>query len=132
MISALIDGVLAHEPPLLRVQRSLLQEHAVGDADLADVVQVGRLLHLLEQLHGPAQLVAEHHGVGGDARGVAQSVVVLGGEGGAQPLEVAQVQPLDLVVESGVADGERELHSDALEELQVGGVEGVRGSGEQR
>ena len=43
-------GVLAHELPLLRGQRAGLEQHAVGDADLADVVQEGDVLHLVEAL----------------------------------------------------------------------------------
>ena len=44
------DRVLAHELPLARVEAARLEQHAVGDADLADVVQVGGLLDLAEQL----------------------------------------------------------------------------------
>src|SRR5664280_524501 len=40
------SGVLAHELPLLTRQWPGLEEHAVGDADLADVVQERGVLHL--------------------------------------------------------------------------------------
>ena len=117
--------VLPHELPLLRVQAARLEQHAVGDADLADVVQVGRLLDLAEISSDQPSSRAEHHHVRGDARGVAERVVVLGVEGRAQRLEVAQVHPLDLFVEPGVLDGQRQLRADALQQLAVERREGV-------
>ena len=39
-------GVLLHLLPLLRVEAAGLEQDAVGDADLADVVEVGGLLEL--------------------------------------------------------------------------------------
>ena len=119
-------GVFAHLLPLLLVEAARLEEHAVRDADLADVVQVGGLFERREHVLGPAQLSPEHDGVRGHAGGVAQGVVVLGVEGGAQRLEVAQVHALDLVVELGVLDGEGELRAHALEEVAVDVGEGVR------
>ena len=50
-------GVLAHLVPLLLVQAARLEEHPVGDADLADVVQVRGLLQRREDVLLPAQLV---------------------------------------------------------------------------
>ena len=69
--------------------------------------------------------LAQHHRVGRDACGVAQRVVVLGVERGAQRLEVAEVHPLDLVVELRVLDGEGELRAHALEQVAVDGGERV-------
>ena len=50
--------MLAHELPLLVVERARLEQHAVGDRDLADVVQVGDLFDLRRWLVRPAQLSA--------------------------------------------------------------------------
>ena len=50
---------------------------------------------------------------------MAQRVVVLGVQRRAQRLEVAEVHLLDLFVEPGVLDGERQLGRDALEQLGV-------------
>ena len=97
-------GVLAHELPLLGGQRTGLEQHAVGDADLADVVQEGNVLELVHALLGPAELLGEHGGVGGDAAGVTERVVVLGRQRRRERPQVGQVQALDLVVELGVLD----------------------------
>ena len=53
------DGrVLVHQDPLVLVERSLLQQHVVADADLADVVQqpgpLDPLDLVLRQPHHPA------------------------------------------------------------------------------
>ena len=106
--------VLAHLLPLLLVQAAGLEEHPVGDADLADVVEVRRLLERRQHVLLPAQLVAQHHRVGGDPGGVAERVVVLGVQRRAQGLEVAEVHALDLVVELRVLDRQGELRADAL------------------
>ena len=71
-------GVLADELPLLGGQRSGLEQDTVGDADLADVVQEGDVLDLVQALVGPAQLAAEQGHVGGHPAGVTERVVVLG------------------------------------------------------
>ena len=42
--------VLAHEPPVLVAQAARLEQDAVGDGDLADVVQVGDLFHAVDEL----------------------------------------------------------------------------------
>ncbi len=118
-------GVLLHLLPLLRVETARLEEHAVGDADLADVMEVGGLLELAEDLLGPAELACEHHRVRGHARGVTQCVVVLGVERRAQRLEIAEVHLLDLFVETGVLDRQRQLRGDSLEQLGVELGEGV-------
>ncbi len=125
-------GVLAHELPLLARQRAGLEQHAVGDADLADVVQEGDVLHLFEALLGPAELAPEHGHVGGHAAGVAEGVVVLGAERRAEGAQVAEVEALHLLVELGVherlgeqladrfGDGdllERELTLDMVEQV---------------
>ena len=98
--------VLAHELPLLGVQRTGLVQHAVGDADLADVVQVRHVLDPGQTLLGPAELPSEQGHVGGHAAGVPQRVVVLGVQGRAQSPQVAEVQMADLVVEAGIGHGQ--------------------------
>ena len=118
--------VLAHLVPLLLVQPSRLEQHSVGDADLADVVQVGGLLQRRQDVLRPAELPAQHHRVGRHARGVAEGVVVLGVERRAERLEVAEVHLLDLVVELGVLDRQGELRPDALQQMTVHAGEGVR------
>ena len=40
------DGVLPHQLPLVPVEPARLEQHPVRHADLADVVQVRRLLHI--------------------------------------------------------------------------------------
>ena len=117
--------VLPHLLPLVVVEAARLEQHAVGDADLADVVQVGRLLDRLHQRLGPAELLAEHDHVGGDARRVTERVVVLGVEGGGERLEVAEVHVLDLFVEARVGDRQRELGGDAREQAAVQVGEGA-------
>ena len=119
-------GMLAHELPLAGVQAAGLEQHAVGDRDLADVVQVGRLFGLHERLVRPAELLAEQHHVGGDAGGVTERVVVLGRERRAQGLEVAQVQAADAFVEAGVAQGQRQVGGDPAQHLDVVVRVGVR------
>ena len=119
------DGVLAHLVPLLLVQAAGLEQHPVGDADLADVVQVRRLLERRKDVLLPAQLVTQHHRVGRDPGGVAERVVVLGVQRRAQGLQVAEVHALDLVVQLGVLDRQGELRADALEQVAVDGREGV-------
>ena len=47
-ISAPMRRVLVHEDPLLAVQRPLLEQDAVADADLADVVEQAGPLDLLD------------------------------------------------------------------------------------
>ncbi len=98
--------VLADELPLFRGERSPLEQHAVGHADLADVVQEGGVLDLFEALVGPAQLLAQERHVGRHPAGVSQGVVVLGRERRAQRAQVAQVQALDLFVQPGALEGE--------------------------
>ena len=97
-------GMLTNELPLLRGQGAGLEQHAVRYADLADVVQEGDVLDLFQTLGGPAQLAAQQGHVGRDPVGVAEGVVVLGGQGGAQGSQVAQVEVLDLLVELGVLE----------------------------
>ena len=99
-------GVLAHELPLFGRQRPGLEQHAVGDADLADVVQEGDVAHLLEAIRGPVQLGTQQGHVGGHPAGVAEGVVILGRQRRAQGPQVAQVKALDLFVELGVLEGQ--------------------------
>jgi len=100
--------VLTHLLPFAVVQASGLEQHAVRDADLADIVQVGSLQHRLDLLLRPAKLLAEHHHVGGDARRVPQGVVVLRVEGRGERLQVSEVHRLVLFVQSRVGDRQRE------------------------
>ena len=116
-------GVLAHQLPLLAVQRAGLEQHAVGDGDLADVVQEGRVLHLGEALVGPAELAPQQRHVRRDTGGVPERVVVLGAERRAQGLEVAEVQALDLLVELGALDGEGDQLGDRLGDADLLGRE---------
>ena len=117
--------VLAHEVPLLGVQLARLEQDAVGDADLADVVQVGGFFGAADALLGPAQLGAQQHHVGRHAGRVAEGVGVLGVQGRAQRLEVAQVHRLDVRIEAGVLDGQGELRAHALQQPGVERVEGL-------
>ena len=109
--------VLAHRLPLLAVELAGLEQHAVGDADLADVVQEGGLFDLAHELLGPAELLRQEDVVGRDAGGVAEGVVVLGVEGGAERLEVVEVHALDVAVEQGVLDRQRDLGADARQQV---------------
>ncbi len=119
------DGMLAHQFPFLHVEPARLEQHAVGHADLADVVQVRRFLDRAQPVLGPAELASEQHHVGGDAGGVAERVVVLRVQCPAQRLQVAEVHPLVAFVQVGVADRQGELGADALEEVPVHGDERV-------
>ena len=124
-------GCCRMSSPLERVQAARLEQDAVGDADLADVVQVGGLFDLTDRLLGPAELVAEQDHVGADARGMAQRVVVLGVEGRCQGLEIAEMHALDLVVETRVVDGKGQMRADALQDVAVDRGEIVQlGAGE--
>ena len=107
-------GVLTDELPLLRGQRSGLEQHAVRHADLADVVEEGDVLQLDQALVAPAQLAPQQRGVPGDAAGVAERVVVLGAERRAQGAQVGEVQSLDLVVQLRPLDGEGDELGDRL------------------
>jgi len=118
-------GVLAHLVPLLLVEAPRLEQHPVRDADLADVVEVGGLLERRECVLLPAEPAAEHDHVGGDAGGVAERVVILGVQRGAQRLEVAEMHALDLGVELGVPDRQRELEADPPQKVPVDGRERV-------
>ena len=99
-------GVLADELPLLGGQRSGLEQHAVRDADLADVVEEGDVLQLGQALVVPSELATQQRRVAGHAAGVAERVVVLGAERRAQCAQVGEVQPLDFVVQLRALDGE--------------------------
>jgi len=83
-----------------------LSQHAVRDADLADVVEEGDVLQLDQALVVPPELAPEQRRIAGHAAGVAERVVVLGAEGRAQGAQVGEVQPLDLLVEICALDGE--------------------------
>ena len=107
-------GVLADELPLLRGQRPGLEQHAVRDADLADVVQEGDVLQLAQALVVPPELAPEQRRIPGHAAGVAERVVVLGAERRAQGAQVGEVQPLDLLVEVRALDGEGDQLGDRL------------------
>ena len=106
------DGVLPHELPLVAVEAAGLEQHPVGHADLADVVQVGGLLDAAEEVLRPAELLAEQHHVRGHPRSVAERVVVLRVERRAEGLEVAEVHALDALVELGVVDRQRREAAD--------------------
>ena len=111
--------VLAHELPLLGVQRPRLVQHAVRDADLADVVQVSHVLDSAQVLLGPAELASEQRHVGGHPAGVPQGVVVLDVQRRAQGPQVAQVQVADLVVEAGVGHGQSGLLAEPAGEIAL-------------
>ena len=111
--------MLAHQVPLLGVQHAGLEQDAVGDADLADVVEIGGLFGAAYALFGPAQSRAQQHHVGRHARRVAEGVDVLGVQSRAQRLEVTQVHRLDVRVEAGVLDREGELRAHAFEQSSV-------------
>ena len=70
-------GVLAHQQPLLVVERARLEQDAVRHGDLADVMQVRGLFEVEDLLLRPAQLGRQQHGIGGHAGGVTDGVVVL-------------------------------------------------------
>ena len=106
--------VLAHELPLLGRQRPGLEQHPVGHADLADVVEEGGVLQLGQPVLRPAQLVPEQGGVPGHPARMAQGVVVLGAQGGAQGAQVGEVQPADLGVQLGVLHGQGDQLGHAL------------------
>ena len=120
------DRVLAHEVPLAVAERGGLEQDAVRDGDLADVVQVGGLLHLLLEAWRPAELSAEQHHVGGYPGGMAEGVVVLGVQGRAQRLEVAEVHALDVFVQARVVQRQRELRADPFQQAAVDRVVGCR------
>jgi hypothetical protein len=122
-------GVLAHELPLPRIQGTGLQEHAVGHADLPDVVQVGGLFDVSEEIRGPAHFAAEQDHVGGDASGVAERVVVLRVERRAQRLEIAEMQALDVFVQAGVVDGKGRHPTRGEDRLDLPFGEGARPGG---
>ena len=85
--------MLTHELPFARVQAGGLEQHAVGHADLADVVQVGGLLDLVV-VSSDQPLVAEQDHVGAHARRVAQRVVVLGVQGRLRALRLPRCMRL--------------------------------------
>jgi hypothetical protein len=66
----------AHHDPLGRRERALLEEHRVGDADLADVMEQSRLVDDQQLRAGEAQLPRDHARRGGDAARVAGGVRV--------------------------------------------------------
>ena len=70
-------GVLAHLLELVAVEPAGLQQDAIRDADLADVVDHRAHLHGLELVVAEAKLAREHQGVLGHALGVAAGVGVL-------------------------------------------------------
>ena len=123
------NRVLAHQPPLMRVQASGLEEHAVGDADLADVVQVRSLLDVSDQVSRPAQLFTQQHHVRRHPGGVPERVVVLGVQRRAQRLQIAQVHGLNVLVEPGVVDRQRQMGAGALQEVVVRAGKGVWSDG---
>ena len=67
------DRVLSHEVPLGTVQRAGLVEDPVGDADLADVVQLRRATDLVELLARHPEPAGDRHRELGHAAGVASS-----------------------------------------------------------
>ena len=120
MISALIGGVLPHQRPLLVRQGARLEQHPVGDGDLADVVQIRGLLEQLDPPRRPAQLPREHDRVRRDPRRVPDRVDVLGGERRAQGAQVAEVQALDVLEELGVVHRHGGLLGEPARELELG------------
>lgn len=115
--------MLAHEVPLRRVQRPGLVQHAVWYSDLADVVEVSDVLDLHDVLLRPGELTAEEGGVRCYTPRVAEGVVVLGTQGGAQRAEVAQVEVADALVKLGVRHGHRGLFAEPSGEVEVDFVE---------
>ncbi len=76
--------MLLHELPLLVVQRPGLGEDLIGDAELADVVQVAGLDDQADRLLLEADRAREQLDVAGDVVGVLAEVGVALGEGRVQ------------------------------------------------
>ena len=70
--------MLAHERPFGVVERCRLLEDRVGDADLADVVQLGGACEFVELLGGHPESAADPHGELGDTVGVVLQAGLLG------------------------------------------------------
>src|SRR5436309_3784692 len=60
------DRMLAHHPRLLGVERAALEQHAIGDGDLADVVQEAAALERGEIAIAKAKRAAERDAVRGE------------------------------------------------------------------
>ena len=78
------DRVLLHELPLLVAQRAGFGDDLVGDAELADVVQVAGLDDQADRLLVEADRAREQLDVAGDVVGVLAEVGVALGERGVQ------------------------------------------------
>ena len=69
-------GCISMIGPFLGRERAGLQEDAVGDAHLADVVEQGPTADVFELLLDDAQLVGQEQGQAGDALAVARGLLV--------------------------------------------------------
>ena len=68
--------MLVHDLDLFRLELSRLEQDGVGDADLADVVQLGGLLEHVEPLALPAQFASDEPRVLAHAQHVPPRVVI--------------------------------------------------------
>ena len=74
-------GVLLHDFKLVRVERAGFVQDALGDADLAHVVQDGGQADFLNLFIGQAEVVGHQGAVARDVLGVPLGVVILGVDG---------------------------------------------------
>ena len=101
--------MLLHHLPLLVVERARLVEDALGDPDLADVVQEGADLDRVELDAAVAEAACERDGDAGDALGVAAGVVVLRLHRAGERPDRLDVLLAHLLDEAGALDRRRKL-----------------------
>ena len=106
--------VLLHDLPLLVVEGAGLLQDALGDPDLADVVEEGADLDGIELGAGVAEPPSERDGDGGDPLGVAARVVVLGLHALRERRDRGEVRPANPLDQVGALDRRRQLRQDRL------------------